>query len=307
MATELAEGNGAAAEGQPNAGALVTVATPNVPVHEGTRNPQVTRPGRARFAIFMDRDTKEPCNWDHKKKQDDAWLLRLARNRGHVREPSAALLIEFEADPLARAAWRQSKWAALSDNAKKPNWRQVVEFWAWVECYAQQYHPGSKFNLMLQQWKLGAGEFNEPLDLYILWAMEQTLRREKGKLDSEGVVPGMGVGAPTVKKLNIAVNKIHKMFGLVSPAHDDEYQEHCTVQLNLHTKGDATTLAKEVHHCGFDAYEDLPKLFHACSTMPGWSPVKRQQSRRARSRTRTVRRTSRRSRRTTCASRSSGG
>ena len=37
----------------------------------------------------------------------------------------------------------------------------------------------------------------------------------------------MGVGAPTVKKLNIAVNKIHKMFGLVSPAHDDEYQEHC--------------------------------------------------------------------------------
>ena len=163
MATELAEGNGAAAEGQPNAGALVAVATPNVPVHEGTRNPQVTRPGRARFAIFMDRDTKEPCNWDHKKKQDDAWLLRLARNRGHVREPSAALLIEFEADPLARAAWRQSKWAALSDNAKKPNWRQVVEFWAWVECYAQQYHPGSKFNLMLQQWKLGAGEFNEPL------------------------------------------------------------------------------------------------------------------------------------------------
>ena len=130
METELAEGNGAAAEGQPNAGALVAVATPNVPVHEGTRNPQVTRPGRARFAIFMDRDTKAPCNWDHKNKQNDAWLLRLARNRGHVREPSAALLIEFEADPLARAAWRQSKWAALSDNAKKPNWRQVVEFWA---------------------------------------------------------------------------------------------------------------------------------------------------------------------------------
>ena len=99
--------------------------------------------------------------------------MRVARNS------AAGIERPNPAPPIA--AWRQSKWAALADNARKPNWGQIVEFLAWVECYAREYHLGSTFNQMLQAClhPLGTGEFDEPLDLYILWATKQTFRREK--------------------------------------------------------------------------------------------------------------------------------
>ncbi|KAJ1447092.1 hypothetical protein M885DRAFT_544021 [Pelagophyceae sp. CCMP2097] len=197
----------------------------------------------------------------------DSWLLRLIRQRGYVRKPTAAQLKDFENDGNARISWEMGN-RSLARGGGSPQWQRIVYNWAIVENWVLHYHPGHSWTANLRQWEVGQGEFVDPLPVEILQGLLQATVRTKGEVVPGGTIPGLGCMFGSAKITAAVVTKVHKIFGLTSPCSDAVVVQQLKAwRLAYHAS----------HHVGFDAYEDLPKLVDAALSVVGWTSLKRAQ------------------------------